>query len=143
MNSRRRSIAVLAVVAGVLLSACREAPSDEHVIDEPATVEQIEGMDVARVTLTAEAAERLDIQTAPVEELGNRFVVPSAAVLVDPNGDFWVYTSPEPLVFLRQQIRIEHEDGGQAFLSRGLPAGTDVVIVGVAELYGAEFEIGH
>jgi hypothetical protein len=143
MKRSGRLIAVTSVMAALLSSACREAPSDEHVIDEPATVEHLEGMDVARVTLTAEAAERLDIQTAPVEEVGNRFIVPSAAVLVDPNGDFWVYTSPEPLVFLRQQIRIEHEDGDQAFLSKGPPAGTDVVIVGVAELYGAEFEIGH
>jgi hypothetical protein len=143
MSRGGRWIALVPMMAALLLSACGEAPSDEHVIDEPATVEHLEGMEVARLTLTAEAARRLDIQTAPVEEAGKRLVVPSAAVLVDPDGDFWVYTSPESLVFLRHQIRIDHEDGHQAFLSSGPPVGTDVVTVGVAELYGAEFEIGH
>jgi hypothetical protein len=103
----------------------------------------VEGTGVARVILTARGAERLDIRTAPVEEAGNRTVVPSAAVLVDPNGNFWVYTNPKPLLFLRHQISISHEEGGRTFLSDGPPPGTSVVTVGVAELYGTESGIGH
>jgi hypothetical protein len=138
-----RWIAVVLPVAALMLSACREAPSDEHVIDEPVTVEHAEGTDLARLTLTAKAAKRLAIQTAPVEKEGKQMVIPSAAVLVDPDGDFWVYTNPEPLVFVRHEIRIDYEDGGQAFVSAGPHPGTKVVTVGVAELYGAEFGIGH
>jgi hypothetical protein len=138
-----RRIEVVLAMAALVLSACREAPSDEHVIDEPVTVEHAEGTDVARLTLTAKGAERLDIQTARVEKEGKQTLVSSAAVLVDPDGDFWVYTNPEPLVFVRHAIRIDYEEGGQAYVSAGPRPGTKVVTVGVAELYGAEFGIGH
>jgi hypothetical protein len=142
MRCRGRWIASVCTGA-VLLSACGQAVSDEEVIDEPAIIEPVEGTEVARVALTARGAERLGIRTAPVEEAGNRMVVPSAAVLVDPNGDFWVYTSPKPLHFLRREISIVHEAGERTFLAAGPSPGTNVVTVGVAELYGAESGIGH
>jgi hypothetical protein len=134
---------VLPILVALLLTACGEGPSDEHVIDEPATVQAVRERDVARVILTERAAERLDIQTAPAKRDGTGLVVPSAAVLVDPGGDLWVYTNPAPLVFIRHGISIEHEEGGEAFLSDGPPPGTEVVTVGAAELYGAEFGVGH
>jgi len=65
-------------------------------------------------------------------------VVPYAAVIYGVNGETWVYTNPEPLVFLRQPIVISYIEGDQAFLSEGPDIGTAVVTVGVAELYGAE-----
>jgi len=128
----------------LLLSACAGQVSDERVINDPATVEHVKGSKVARITLTERATERLDIQTATVEGgVKKRTVVPSDATLVDPEGDFWVYTNPEPLVFIRHQIRIDDEVRNQTFLSAGPPIGTLVVTVGVAELYGVEYEIGH
>jgi len=72
-----------------------------------------------------------------------RKVVPYAAVLYDAHGDTWVYTNPEPLVFVRHRIMVDYINGDQAVLSEGPPAGTVVVTVGGAELFGAEFEIGH
>jgi hypothetical protein len=138
-----RRITVVLSVGALILSACREAPSDEHVIDEPVKVEHVGGTDVARLTLTAKAAERLGIETARVEKEGKQTLISSAAVIVDPDGDFWVYTNPEPLVFVRHAIRIDYEEGGQAYVSAGPRPGTKVVTVGVAELYGAEFGIGH
>lgn len=143
MKPWRRSVAAIAVIAALLLSACGEPPSDEHVIDEPLTLEEIEGTELKRITLAASAAQRLDIQTIPVAQTGNLTVVPAAAVFVDPDGTFWVYTNPEPLVFVRHEITIAREESDRAFLSAGPPPGTDVVTVGVPELYGAEFEIGH
>ena len=142
MRPTIRGIA-LVPLAALLLAACGEAPSDEHVIDEPATVQEVEDGEVARVTITQKAAERLDIQTALVETAGERTVVPSAAVIVDPAGDFWVFTNPEPLVFVRHKISIDYEDGNQAFLTDGPPAGSKIVTVGVAELYGTEYGVGH
>lgn len=143
MRPTIRGIALVPLVAALLLAACGEAPSDEHVIDEPATVQEVEDGEVARVTITQKAAERLDVQTALVEAVGERTVVPSAAVLVDPAGDFWVFTNPEPLVFVRHKISIDYEEGNQAFLTDGPPAGSKIVTVGVAELYGAEYGVGH
>lgn len=145
MTLRRRSIGAIPLVTVALLSACGQAPEEEHVIDEPLTLEEVvvDGTELTRITLAASAADRLGIQTAPAAREGGQIVVPSAAVFVDPDGLFWVYTNPEPLVFIRHEISIASERRTRTFLSSGPSAGTDVVTVGVPELYGAELEIGH
>jgi hypothetical protein len=128
----------------LLLSACAGQVSDEQVLEDPATVEQVEGRKVARITLTERATERLDIRTATVESRGTKgTVVPTDTTIVDPQGAFWVYTNPEPFVYVRHKIKIADEVRDQTFLSAGPPAGTLVVTVGVAELYGVEHGIGH
>lgn len=65
-------------------------------------------------------------------------VVPYAAVIYDVSGKTWVYTNPEPLVFLRASITIDYIEDDSAYLTDGPVANTQVVTVGGAELYGAE-----
>jgi len=65
-------------------------------------------------------------------------IVPYAAVIYDVNGKTWVYTNPEPLVFVRQSISVNYVEGDQAFLAEGPAAGTTVVTVGGSLLYGTE-----
>ena len=137
METRLRHFAGPLLLAS-LLAACGGAVSDEHVIEQPASVEEVEDGEVARVTLTESAAERLDIQTVAVEPGGKGLVVPSDAIYLTADGVFWVYTNPEPLVFVRHEINITDEQGGLAVLSAGPAAGTEVVTVGVPELYGTE-----
>ncbi|MGQ0850079.1 MAG: hypothetical protein ACT4OP_13405 [Actinomycetota bacterium] len=137
---RVRLIAGLAA-AGLLMAACGGTVSDKHKIVEPVTIDDYSD-EVQKLTLTEKAVERLDIQTTAVVEQGEFLVVPSAAIVVDATGTFWLYTNPEPLVYLRHQIELAHEDDGQAFLTGGPVVGTAVVIVGVPELYGAETGIG-
>jgi hypothetical protein len=112
----------------------------------PAKLEKIEGTELNRVILSEKAAQRLDIQTAPVrEEQVNgtpRKVIPYAAVIYDLQGKTWVYTSPKPLTFARQPITVADIEGDTAVVVDGPPAGTQVVTVGVAELYGADTGIG-
>ena len=56
-------------------------------------------------------------------------------MLYDPNGDTWVFTNPEPLVFVRAPITVDIIEGERGrVLSDGPPAGTPVVTVGAAEL---------
>jgi hypothetical protein len=69
-------------------------------------------------------------------------IVPYAAVLYDAPGNTWVYTTPNPLTFVRHVIHIDYIEGDLAVLSDGPPSGTEVVIVGAAELFGAETGIG-
>lgn len=139
----RHGIAVVALVVAVGTSACAEAPSDEHVIDEPATVEEI-GADKTRITLTEQAAERLAIETTPVQRAGGQTVVLSGALMLDPDGVYWVYTNPSSLVFVPEQVTLDREDdNGLAYLVEGPPIGTDVVTLGATELYGIEHGIGH
>jgi hypothetical protein len=71
-----------------------------------------------------------------------RKVIPYAAVLYDAKGNTWVYTNPEPLVFIRQPIQIDTIVGDEARLIDGPSVGTAVVTVGGAELYGTEFGVG-
>ncbi len=140
----RRSLAIAAaLVGGLLLAACGGAVSDEYEREEPYTLEPVDGdTDVAKVTLTESAVGRLGIETAPVEVKGSTLVVPYDAVFLDAHGEFWVYTNPEPLVFVRAPIVIARETSDRAFLSDGPPTGTPVVTVGVPELYGSETEFG-
>jgi hypothetical protein len=121
------------VIVSLQLAACSSKPAATQKIN-PATLEEIEGSDLKRVILTEKAAERIDVQTAPVN--GN--VVPYAAVIYDTEGNTWVYTNPAPLTFVRASIVIDHIEGDQAFLSQGMESDAPVVTVGVAEIYGAE-----
>ncbi|RYY90847.1 MAG: efflux RND transporter periplasmic adaptor subunit [Chitinophagaceae bacterium] len=66
-------------------------------------------------------------------------VIPFSAVVYDIQGGTWVYTSPEPLVFVRERVELKAVQGKNAVLSRGPAAGTPIVIVGAAELFGTEF----
>jgi Cu/Ag efflux pump CusA len=137
--------AALPLFAALLLSSCAGAVADEYAIEhEPAHVEPIAGSaHLQRITLEERAAQRLAIQTTEVQKAANRLIVPSSAVFVDPEGHWWLYTNPEPLVFIRHQIDLDRQAGGRAYLSSGPPAGTKVVTVGVPELSGIEEGVGH
>jgi hypothetical protein len=139
---RGRRLAVLApLCALLLLSGCRDLTAEEEVGYEPAAVEPIEGSDLARVILTEDAALRIGLDTTPVTSRGARIVVPESAVWVDANGDEWVYTNPDPLVFIRAQVVVERYDDGSAVLRDGPAPGTEVASIGVPELIGSEFGV--
>ena len=147
MGLRPGGIVTALIVVALVLTGCSDTSAlDEGASSDVATVEPIEGSDVARVTLSEDAARRLDITTAPIAALGGgtaRTAMPYAAVLYDPNGDTWAYTNPEPLVFVRSPITVVTIEGNRAVLSAGPAAGTQVVTVGAAELLGTEYEVGE
>jgi len=133
------------IVTSLLLSSCAQGPAETAAEDPPpAVVEHLEGTDPTRITLTEEAAKRLDIQTAAVHDMQvggtQQTVIPYAAIIYDTQGATWAYTNPEPLIFVRVPITVDHIEGDRAFLTLGPPSGSAVVTVGVAELYGSESE---
>jgi hypothetical protein len=133
MKHINRWFLVVLVFAGLLLSACgakSEAP--EKIV--PSKLEPIEGTDLSKVILTEKAAERIGVET--VSASGTE--VPYAAVIYDVEGNTWIYTSPEPLTFVRQPIVIDRIEGDTAFLAESLPGDINVLTVGVAEIYGTE-----
>jgi hypothetical protein len=144
----RAACAGLVLIACVVsLSACSEASSgydyetaSHHV---PAKLEPIKGTDVQRVIFDAEAAKRVGLKTAPIRQDGRKEIMPYAALIYDADGNTYVYTAPEPLTYVRREISIDHFDGDSAVLSDGPPAGTEVVTVGAAQVYGTEFEVAH
>jgi hypothetical protein len=104
-----------------------------------------ESTGIASVTLIEKAAERLGIETVAVAEAeavregsSGSLAVPYGAILYDAKGSSFVYTVAGPLSYVRAPITVDYVEGDRAILSAGPPVGTDVVSVGVAELYGAE-----
>jgi hypothetical protein len=144
---RAACMGLVLIAAVASLSACGEASSGydyetatHHV---PAKLEPIKGTDVQRVIFDAKAAERVGLQTAPIRQNGQGTVIPYDAVIYDADGKAYAYTAPEPLTYVRQEINIDHVAGNSVMLSDGPPAGTEVVTVGAAEVYGTEFEVAH
>ncbi|MDZ7288477.1 MAG: hypothetical protein ONB44_00920 [candidate division KSB1 bacterium] len=130
------------VIAGLQLTACQKHTSTHHV-EHPAEVKKIEGSDLSTVTLTERAMQRLDVKTDQVREQGGKKVVPYSSLIYDPKGQTWVYTSPEPRTFVRHKVDVDKIAGDLAILNDGPPPGTVVASVAVAEIYGAEFKVGH
>ena len=143
MKNRYASVVVLLALALVLPACQRAGAAEEQGANDIATVEPIAGSDVAAVTLTQESADRLDIQTAAITQRHGRLTIPYAAILYDPEGNTWAYTQREPLVFVRAPIVVERITGDRATLSDGPAAGTEVVVVGAAELLGTEYAVGE
>jgi multidrug efflux pump subunit AcrA (membrane-fusion protein) len=146
LHINRWLIVVLLLIAGLQLAACNTAETSEAAPEKASVVEPIEGTELNRVLLSQKAAERLDIQTAQVRQEQvdgtQRLVIPYGALIYDLNGDTWVYTRPEPLTFVRAPITVDYIEGDIAVLTDGPTSGTEVVTVGVAELYGADTGIG-
>jgi hypothetical protein len=135
------------IAAGISLSACGEASTgydyETASHHEPAKLEPIKGTDVQRVIFDAEAAERVGLQTAPIRQNGEGKIMPYAALIYDAEGNAYAYTAPEPLTYVRKEVEVDRVDGDSVVLSDGPPAGTKVVTVGAAEVYGTEFEVAH
>jgi hypothetical protein len=140
----RLLIAALVLIAvGVPLSACNEVEEEESVGYEPAKLAAVKGTDeVQRVTFTAEGARRVGLRTARIRA-GRQKVLPYEALIYDAEGKTYVYTSPKPLSYLREEVAVDRVEGQRVLLSDGPPAGTKVVTVGATEVYGTEFEVGH
>jgi hypothetical protein len=133
-------ILVSVVVAGLVVAGCGTPPAAAEKEAAITVEEQDSGLKM--LTLSERAAERLGVETVELAEQGSRKIIPYAAVIYDSQGATWTYTAVEALTFLRAPIEVLTIEGEEAILSDGPAAGTQVVIVGAAELYGAETGVG-
>jgi hypothetical protein len=143
--SRPPSLALAGLVlvaAAVPLAGCTEVETESATGYEPSKLEPVKGEDdLQRVTFTEEGARRVDLQTAPIRRSARHTVVPYASLIYDPEGKTFVYTSPKPLEYLREQVEVDRIEGDRVLVSDGPPVGTRVVTVGAAEVYGTELEV--
>lgn len=129
-------------------AACQHV-AESHKAEHPVEVEKIKGSDVNRITMTERALERIDLKTDKVREqqmsrsASTRRVVPHSALIYDPKGQTWVFTSPEPRTFIKHKVDVDYVEGDLAVLNDGPPAGTVVVSTAAAEVYGADTGVGH
>ena len=146
-HSIRLMVAAL-VTAGLQLTACQKQHAAHHA-EHPAEIKKIEGTDLSQVILTEKAVQRLALKTDQVREAmvkrstSPRRVVPYSSLIYDQKGQTWVYTNPQPRTFVREKIDVDYIEGDIVVLNDGPPTGTVVASVAVAELYGAEFKVGH
>jgi hypothetical protein len=127
------------------VAACGEAPEAAPAATgmEAAILEEVDGQEVSRITLTEKAAERLGVATGAVENIEGKLQVPYSALIYDASGGTWVYTNPEPLVFVRAPVSVERIEAPTVKLASGPQPGTQIVTVGAAELLGAELDTAH
>ena len=150
MTSSRRWLfgATATAVAAVALSGCAKTAEVAAKRKDPVKVEKVAGTDFKRMTLQAEAAKRIGLKTEKVGALHRfggqteRTTVPYGAVLYNAKGATWVYTNPEPLVFVGHPVTVDYFEGEVAVLVKGPPVGTSVVTDGGSELTGVEFGVG-
>lgn len=148
MKHCERWLVVGLIIVGVSLTACQRV-THTHADESPAKVERIEGSELSRVILTERAIQRIALKTDQIREqrvprsASPRRVVPYSSLIYDPLGQTWIYTSPQPRTFVRHKVVVDYIEGDIAVLKDGPPVGTLVVSVGVAELYGTEFGVGH
>ena len=71
-----------------------------------------------------------------------RKVVPYGSVLYDITWRHLDLYQPGAIGLCAASCQVDYIDNGWAVLNEGPPAGTAVVAIGVAELYGTEFKIG-
>jgi hypothetical protein len=138
----------LAVAFGVSQMAYPTVSAYPDTNEEAGRVEVDDATRTARVILSADAARRIGLRLAPVARAAGaagpaRLTIPAAAVFYDPAGDTWAYVASRPLVFARQRVTVVSIHDGVALLSAGPPAGSQVVTVGAAELYGTEVGVGE
>jgi hypothetical protein len=143
MHRTARWVTALALVIGIglPLAGCGQAPASTTKAKEPYTSEPVGDSGVKRLTLTDKAVERLALDTATVTQVGDRLVIPYAALLYLPDGTTITYTNPDGHAYVREQVTVESIGDDHAVLTAGPPAGTRVVTTGGAELWGAEFGI--
>jgi hypothetical protein len=148
MNRGRRPVrqaGVLLIVAGLSVAGCAKSGGEAESESHAATVRAVKGTELSNVTLTKEAARRIDVQTEAVGAAGagEGTRISYAAVLYDPEGVTWTFMNTEGRTFVRKRINVDHIEGDVAFLTRGPAAGTKVVTVGATQLYGAELGVGE
>lgn len=142
----RRLPLAAAVCAALVFSlpACAQpSVTPASAAEAPAKVEKNATTGIAKLTLTQRGIDRLELKTEPVAAgTGTDVLLPYGALMYDANGKTWVYTNPAPRVYERQSVSVTKVEAGVVTSSAGPAVGTQVVSVGAAELFGAEFNTG-
>lgn len=144
-RGRKHAALIIAALLAASAAGCAEIPEAVPADGDAATLAEVTGTDLHRITLSEHAVERIDLKTevTSVDPQTQKLSVSYWAILYDSTGQTWVYTNPEPRVYVRQAITVERINGTVALLSDGPAAGTAVVTTGAEELYGAEFDTAH
>ncbi|RAG82775.1 hypothetical protein DN069_25835 [Streptacidiphilus pinicola] len=152
MRGARGLVVVVAGVVGVaVLAGC--GPKDDtpnaytpaSLAPLPSATATLPGYGhVRKVVLTPLAEQRVRVRTVTVAPGGGgQTQVPITAVIYDPEGVPWVYVPDGGHAYTRHAITVAQYVGETVDLSAGPGPGTQVVVVGAAELLGTEYGVGE
>ena len=143
LRSRLLTAGLVLVAAALPLSGCKEVESETSATYEPAKVveSKVNGKEVERVVFTPEGARRVDVKTDRVRASGDGTVIPYLALIYDAEGKTYTYTNPKGLEYVREEVEVDRIRENRVFLSKGPPAGTEVVTVGAVQVYGTELDV--
>jgi hypothetical protein len=140
-NTNLAWMLTVAVLAGV--AACG-GPAPARHVPPPARIQRAaDGR--SSVVLSRAGLQRLGLRTAsaqPAGGPGGAVLIPYAALLYQPDGSTVVYTVAGPRTYTRLTITVSKIQGSEVDVSRGLPAGTQVVTAGAEELLGVQEGVG-
>jgi hypothetical protein len=143
--SAERSVATALVVVLLALApaACKRAEAIEQEHYQPSRITAVKEGEHPTVTLTKLAAERISLETAPVQTSNGRTTIPYESMLYDAHGgQAYVYVNTKGLSFVRADVTVEDIDGGTVVVSMAPAPGTRIVTVGLPQIHGAELEFG-
>ncbi len=140
---QRRNQWIIAIVIAMLpLAGCDRPGAVAKAAPKAASNVVEEAGGLKRITLKDIETKRLGIEFGEVAKTGERLTMPYNALLYDPSGREWAFTSPAPNVYIRTPLKVETIVGDKVYLKEGPPAGTKLVTFGAVELYGIDFGIG-
>ena len=119
------------------------APPSAH--PAAATVDAYYGLDASASAFRP--GQRVAV-SMPLADRGESLVLPWSAVVYDVHGGTWVYERVEPRTFVRRRVQVRHVVTALAVLQTPRSPGAfpqpgdQVVVRGVAELFGTEFGVG-
>jgi len=140
--------AVALLLVGTAVTGCARSDAGELPTgDEPAVISPVDGSDeLHRIQLTEDAADRIGLTLTTVSTAAKAGpadgarpeAVAAGAIVYDSSGATWVFVQQQHLTFQRAQVVVSRVVGDTAVLRSGPPVGSQVALVGVAEIKGAE-----
>jgi hypothetical protein len=129
-------LAAIAVIVAGGVTGCGGAATTT--VSPSSRIEPVAGSSAGKIVLSATGAQRIGIQTAPAAHTGATILVPYSALVYDPNGNTYVFTSIAPLTYTEVPVTVDHINGNDVYLSKGPRMGAAVVTVGAEELLGVQ-----
>lgn len=136
MTSVKRLAAIAAVLAGGAIAGC--GGGGTTAVPPSSRIEALPGSSAGKIVLTATGAQRIGIETAPAGRAGANVLIPYSALVYDPAGNAYVFTSIAPLTYTEVPVTVDHINGSEAYLTKGPTRGAQVVTVGAEELLGVQ-----
>lgn len=125
----------------IIASACSKDRSTAYVKISPATILEDKVSMITRITLTKEAEIRLGLTTRTII-LGSNVELPNSSIIFDSDGNCWLYLKETPLNYHRTPITLLKVFGTSALINASSRENVEVVVSGVAELFGTESGVG-